>query len=64
MIEHRKHSNESEDPRLLRISVGIEDIEVSCAIAIYNLCSRFNQQDLKADFRQALNAIAKVKAKL
>ncbi|KAG8838723.1 hypothetical protein FRC20_006242 [Serendipita sp. 405] len=47
LIEQRKHSSENEDPRLLRISVGIEDIE-----------------DLKTDFRQALNAVLKEKAKL
>ncbi|KAG8823445.1 hypothetical protein FRC17_009327 [Serendipita sp. 399] len=47
LIEQRRHSNDSEDPRLLRISVGLEDIE-----------------DLKADWRQALHAALKEKAKL
>ena len=67
MIEHRKHSNETEDARLLRLSIGIEDIDVSLSHSIAVTCiilMCFGMQDLKADFRQALNEIAKEKARL
>lgn len=47
LIEQRRHSDETADFGLLRISVGIEDIE-----------------DLRNDFRQALQEVAKERAKL
>lgn len=47
LIEQRVSSDPNADPRLLRISVGVEDIE-----------------DLKTDWRRALQEVAKIKAKL
>ncbi|GJE84420.1 cystathionine gamma-synthase [Phanerochaete sordida] len=47
LIEQRVASDAGADPRLIRISVGVEDIE-----------------DLKADLRQAFQAVSKPKSKL
>lgn len=43
LIEQRARSSPGEDPRLIRISLGVEDVE-----------------DLKEDFRQALNELVQV----
>ncbi|KAG6918921.1 hypothetical protein DXG01_010576 [Tephrocybe rancida] len=47
LAEHRLQSDAGADPRLIRLSIGVEEVE-----------------DLKADLRQALVQVTKVKAKL
>ena len=54
------------DPRLIRISVGVEDLEVSYLASVRNLLLTFTIfQDLKDDLRRAFQELVKApKAKL
>lgn len=54
------------DPRLIRISVGVEDLEVSYLASVRNLLLTFTTfQDLKDDLRRAFQELVKApKAKL
>jgi hypothetical protein len=60
LIEHRRVSDQNADPRLLRISVGLEDLEVReislpCASDDFDVTS---QKDLKGDLRRAFWKVA------
>jgi hypothetical protein len=65
LIEHRIQSDPSSDPRLLRLSIGVEDLEVTVFVldCVYALAlTRVVLQDLKADLRRAFQRVAKVSA--
>jgi len=60
-VEHRLGSDPGADPCLVRLSIGVEELEVSS----YRMTQNFTQlmfilQDLKADLRQAFQTLAKV----
>ena len=40
MIEHRLGSDPGSDPRLVRLSVGVEELEVCIVLAIYIVQTR------------------------
>lgn len=66
MIEQRVHSDPGADPRLIRISVGVEDLEVLLPVGT-DTCDSADDpiQDLKNDLRKAFQEIVKhPKAKL
>ena len=66
LIEQRANLDVNADPRLIRISVGVEDLEVSYLASVRNLLLTFTIfQDLKDDLRRAFQELVKApKAKL
>lgn len=62
LIEQRSNSDRGADPRIVRISVGVEDFEVKNVSSLGNLASFINNiaQDLKSDMTQALKRIIQV----
>ncbi len=59
LIEHRYRADLSMDKRLLRLSVGVEELEVSLLFKASRLLTA--RKDLKADLRQAFNRLVKVR---
>lgn len=60
-MEHRINSDPGADPGLVRLSVGVEDLEVSALWMTENFPQlTFVVQDLQADLRQALQILAEV----
>ncbi len=59
------HADPSSDPRLIRISVGVEDLEASTLVRGRGRCLTPALQDLKDDLRRAFQEMARApKAKL
>ena len=54
-------SDPSSDPRLIRLSIGVEEVEVSLMNRDRSaITDDFNSQDLKADLQQAFQRLASV----
>ena len=58
--EHRIQSDPSSDPGLIRLSIGVEDVEVGQAINVKGVACSPQSQDLKEDLRQAFLKLASV----
>lgn len=60
-MEYRLGSDPGANPCLVRLSIGVEDLEVSAYRMSQNLTQLiFILQDLRADLCQALQTLAKV----
>lgn len=64
LIEHRIRSDPSADPRLIRLSVGVEDVEVSWPHPDHYSRTYLFPQDLRLDLRQALQRLHSVGASI
>lgn len=63
LIDHRMQSDPDADPHLLRISVGVEDIDARLSFQLHlNMSIDTLAQDLKSDLRQAFRQLAGVQA--
>jgi hypothetical protein len=60
LIDHRIISDPSADPRLIRLSIGVEDVEVSWPHLDHHSRTYLFPQDLRLDLRQALQKLHSV----
>ncbi len=60
LVEHRILSDASSDPGLIRLSIGVEDVEVGQVISVKGATCSPQSQDLKEDLRQAFLKLASV----
>jgi cystathionine gamma-synthase len=60
LIDHRIKSDPSADPRLIRLSIGVEDVEVSWPHPNHYSPTYLFPQDLRLDLRQALQRLHSV----
>ena len=60
LVEHRIQSDAGADPRLVRLSVGVEDVEVTALSLVSAISKLLFMQDLKADLKQGLKAVSSV----
>ena len=64
LIDHRIRSDPSADPRLVRLSIGVEDVEVSWPHPNHYSRTYLLAQDLRMDLRQALQRLHSVGASI
>ena len=64
LIDHRIRSDPSADPRLIRLSIGVEDAEVSWPQPNHYSRTYLFPQDLRLDLRQALQRLHSVSASI
>lgn len=64
LIDHRIRSDPSADPRLIRLSIGVEDVEVSWPHPNHYSRTYLFSQDLRLDLRQALQRLHSVGASI
>ena len=57
------NSDPGADPRIVRLSIGVEESEVSISTICFTwLLLKYIPKDLKQDLRQALQKLAKVRS--
>ncbi|KAL0579012.1 hypothetical protein V5O48_003007 [Marasmius crinis-equi] len=61
LIEYRHRVDPREDPLLIRLSIGVEDIEVGVQSLLIRDVAHGNIQELKDDLRQAFQKLAELK---
>ena len=64
LIDHRIRSDPSADPRLIRLSIGVEDVEVFWPHPNHYSQTYLSPQDLRLDLRQALQRLHSVGASI
>ena len=64
LIDHRIRSDPSADPRLIRLSIGVEDVEVSRPHPNHYPRTYLFPQDLRLDLCQALQKLHSVGASI
>ena len=63
LIEHRQGTDPDTDPRLVRLSIGVEELEVRGVVISVSKSQRAdrNEQDLKDDLRAGLQSLVTAK---